>query len=168
MPAATTYLVPVYVAYAIASLGLTVWLARTLSKNGAVFLEDVFRDHPKLAEAVNKLLVVGFYLVNFGYALLILKAQASGTVVEAIETLAFKLGALLLSLAVMHFANLLIFHRIRRRAQLRNAPPPVSAFMNVGGQAASPNRFGPSAVSGVLAPAMPVAVPATAVAASEG
>lgn len=147
MPAAqvaaeTSYLVPVYVTYAAASLGLTIWLARTLSTNGAVFLEDVFKDHPRLAESVNKLLVVGFYLVNFGYALLILKAQASSSVVEAIETLAFKLGALLLSLAVMHFANLLVFHRIRRRAQMKNAPPPVSAFMSVGPQT-SPNRFGP-------------------------
>jgi hypothetical protein len=126
MEDATRYLVPVYLAYATTSLLLTVWLARTLSRNGAVFLEDVFRDNPKLAEAVNKLLVVGFYLVNWGYALQLLKANASPTPVAAIETLAEKLGTLLLALAAMHFVNLFIFQRIRRRARIEQLPPPVA------------------------------------------
>ena len=65
----------VYVIYAAAGVGLTVWLARTLSKNGEVFLEDVFADNPRMAAAVNRLLVVGFYLLNLGYALLTLKAN---------------------------------------------------------------------------------------------
>jgi len=125
MDAQPSYLVPVYALYASLSIGLTIWLAHTLSKNGAVFLEDVFEDNPRLGEAVNRLLVVGFYLVNLGYAALLLKAQSSGSVTSAIETLAEKLGALLLSLAAMHFANLYLFHRIRRRARLEQLQPPV-------------------------------------------
>jgi hypothetical protein len=111
------FLVPVYVVYAVISVALTVWLARTLAKNGAVFLQDVFEDKPALADAVNRLLVVGFYLVNLGYAALIMRADAAGTIVGAIETLAFKLGLLLMSLAGMHFLNMYVFHRIRRRAR---------------------------------------------------
>ena len=110
------FLVPVYIVYATISVALTVWLARTLSKNGAVFLKDVFEDKPALADAVNRLLVVGFYLVNLGYAALIMRADAATSVVGAIETLAFKLGLLLMSLAGMHFLNMYVFHRIRRRA----------------------------------------------------
>jgi hypothetical protein len=68
----TSYLVPVYAAYALVTLTLTIWLARTLFKNGAIFLEDVFKDTPKMAGAVNQLLVVGFYLFNLGYAALIM------------------------------------------------------------------------------------------------
>ena len=126
------YLVVVYVLYAAASVGLTVWLARTLSKNGAVFLRDVFRDTPDLAESVNRLLVVGFYLANLGYAFLLLKAGPAETAIAAIETLSAKMGALLLSLAGMHFANLLVFHRIRRRALLRTLPPPVAPQLRLG------------------------------------
>jgi len=95
---ASSYLVPVYITYAVISVALTVWLARVLSKNGAVFLRDVFSDKPDLAEAVNRLLVVGFYLVNLGYAALLLRADQAATVIGAIETLAWKLGLLLLSL----------------------------------------------------------------------
>jgi hypothetical protein len=122
----SAYLVPVYLVYAVVSVTLTVWLARILFKNGGVFLRDVFADKPDLAEAVNRLLVVGFYLVNLGYAALIMRAEAAATPVGAIETLARKLGLLLLSLAGMHFGNLLLFHTIRRRAQLAELPPPVA------------------------------------------
>src|SRR5262245_54903849 len=118
MSPTTEYLVPVYVTYGVIAVLLTLWLARTLFSNGAVFLNDVFADNPKLAEAVNRLLVVGFYLFNLGYACLLLKSDPAPTIVGAIETLAYKLGALLLSLGAMHFFNMYLFHRIRRRAQL--------------------------------------------------
>ena len=121
-------LVLVYLAYSGVSIGLTIWLARTLSKSGEVFLDDVFIDNPRMAPAVNRLLVVGFYLLNLGYAFVTLKAGAYAlTAVEAMETLAAKLGALLISLGVMHFGNMYLFHRIRRRSQIRLAPPPVRA-----------------------------------------
>jgi hypothetical protein len=127
----TSLLVPVYAAYAVISITLTVYLARTLSRNGAVFLDDVFKDTPKLAEAVNKLLVVGFYLVNLGYAALIMKSEPADTSVAAVEVLAWKLGALLMSLAFMHFVNLFVFYRIRRRSRLAQLPPPVAPQMQM-------------------------------------
>jgi hypothetical protein len=125
-----SYLVPVYSAYGAVSIALTIWLARTLFKNGAVFLEEVF-DDPRMAEAVNRLLVVGFYLLNLGYACLLLKAQASPTPIAAIETLATKMGMLLLSLGGVHFFNLYLFHRIRRRAKIATLPPPVAPQLKV-------------------------------------
>jgi len=122
----THYLLSVYLVYAAASLGLTVWLARTLFKNGEVFLEEVFADNPRMAAAVNQLLVVGFYLLNLGYALITMKASHDmETAADGLETLALKLGSLLLALGVLHMGNLYLFHRIRRRGQIRLAPPPV-------------------------------------------
>jgi hypothetical protein len=131
MSAGTSYLVPVYAAYASASIGLTVWLARTLSRNGAVFLKDVFADNPALAEAVNRLLVVGFYLFNLGYASMLLKAGPADSAVAAIEVLSGKMGSLLLSLGGMHFFNLYLFHRIRRRANLPTLPVPVAPQLHL-------------------------------------
>ena len=141
------YLIPVYGAYAVISVGLTVWIARTLFKNGAVFLEDVFADQPRMAEAVNRLLVVGFYLLNLGYASLLLKADPSGSAVQAVEILSWKLGLLLLSLGAMHFANRVVFHRIRRRAKIAQLPPPVAPHMRV-----LPDRRGIAAPSSIHEP----------------
>jgi len=119
------YLVPVYAAYGATSLVLTVWLARVLFENGAVFLSDVFGEKHELARAVNRLLVVGFYLLNFSYACLILPSDPVTSLVAAIEVGARKLGLLLLTLGVMHFFNMYLFHRIRRRSSLATMPPPV-------------------------------------------
>ena len=128
---ASNHLTTVYLVYAGASLLLTIWLARTLFKNGEVFLEEVFADNPRMASSVNHLLVVGFYLLNLGYAFVTLKAdRAVVTTTEGIETLAVKLGSLLLSLGALHMGNLYLFHRIRRRAQIRLAPPPVRPQMH--------------------------------------
>lgn len=121
----------VYAVYALASLILTVFLARTLFHHGQVLLDDVF-ESPEMAKAVNRLLVVGFYLVNFGYALLMMSGGSAESIQIAVETLASKLGLLLLSLAAMHFGNLFLFNRIRRRSALHRAPvPPVAAHGHV-------------------------------------
>jgi hypothetical protein len=104
-----------YAAYIVISVVLTVWVARTLHKNGRVFLVEVFGEEG-LADSVNHLLVVGFYLINFGYVSLALKL---GYEVEnpqaAIEALSWKIGLVLLVLGSMHFFNLFIFSRIHRR-----------------------------------------------------
>jgi hypothetical protein len=125
------FLIPVYVTYAAVSIGLIVWLARTLFRTGAVFLQDVFEDNPPMAEAVNRLLVIGFYMVNLGYAALLLQANAAGDAVTAVEILVRKLGILLVSLAGLHFANLYVFSRIRRRAGAAVLPPPVAPQAHV-------------------------------------
>jgi hypothetical protein len=71
-------------------------------------------------------LVVGFYLINFGYVSLALKlAESVQTTQASIEALSVKVGMVLLVLGGMHFFNLLVFSRMRRRASLVNGPPPV-------------------------------------------
>jgi len=120
-----SFLVPVYLVYVVVAVSLVVWLARTLFRSGSVFLEDVFGD-PRMAQAVNKLLVIGFYMLNLGYAGLILKAGAAPTAVSAVEVLARKLGILLVTLGALHFANLYVFYRVRRQAADEVVPPPVA------------------------------------------
>jgi len=91
-----------------------------------------------MATAVNRLLVVGFYLLNLGYAFITLKAgNEVATTTAGIETLAAKLGSLLLVLGALHMGNLYLFHRIRRRGQIKLAPPPVWPQMQHNGTAAA-------------------------------
>ena len=119
------YLVTVYAVYAGCAVALTVWLARTLYNNGAVFLEEVF-DRKEIAVAVNRLLVTGFFMINLGYAMFLLKSNDAATATEAIEILVRKLGILLLTLAAVHFVNVYVFWRLRRRNEIRHLPPPVA------------------------------------------
>ncbi len=119
------HIVFIYLIYTAVSIGLTVWLARTLYRNGAVFLSDVFEDRPYLADATNRLLVVGFYMLNLGYAFLILRRPDAASASEAVHFLIERLGLLLVSLGVIHFVNMLVFWNIRKRVALESAPLPV-------------------------------------------
>ena len=115
-----------YLAYLVLSIAVTVWVARTLHTNGRAFLVDAFHGQEALADSVNHLLVVGFYLINLGYVSLALKtAEAVESAQRSIEVLSWKLGLVLCVLGGMHFINLITFSTIRRRALLEAAPPPV-------------------------------------------
>lgn len=124
------YLVAVYIAYAVAAISLTVWLAHMLYNNGAVFLEEVF-ERKEIAVAVNRLLVTGFFMINLGYAMFLLKSNSAATATAAIELLVRKLGILLLTLAAVHFVNVYVFWRLRRRNEVRHLPPPVAPQRHV-------------------------------------
>ncbi|MFG1808919.1 hypothetical protein [Streptomyces sp. NPDC049040] len=116
-----------YAVYLVISIGLTVWVARTLSSNGRVFLADVLHGNEQLADAVNHLLVVGFYLVNLGFVALYLKsADTVDNARGVFEQLSVKLGVVLLVLGVMHLGNVYVLNKIRRRGLLeREQFPPV-------------------------------------------
>jgi hypothetical protein len=119
-------IVVTYLTYLLLSLGLTVWVARTLSSHGHVFLIDVFAGAEQLATSVNRLLVVGFYLVNLGYVSLALRI--GGDVPDAraaIESLSTKIGGVLLVLGVLHLGNVFVLSRMRRRRQLERQPRPA-------------------------------------------
>lgn len=106
-----------YSSYLLLTIVLTVWVANTLFKNGKVFLVDIFNGNNELAAAVNNLLYVGFYLVNLGYAVYTLRTTEHVEFArEMIETLSLKMGTITLILGGMHFFNMFLFFRIRKRA----------------------------------------------------
>src|SRR6266850_3926607 len=113
-----------YLAYLGISVALTIWVARTLHKNGRIFLVDSFLGNEPLADSVNHLLVVGFYLINIGFVTLALKYGDKATDTQtALEILSSKVGFVLVVLGIMHFVNLVTFSKMRRRATHKTLPP---------------------------------------------
>jgi len=106
-----------YSIYLPITIALTVWVARTLFTNGRVLLLEIFHRDELLADSVNKLLLVGFYLVNIGYAVYTLKIwNTIENSQEIIETLSIKIGWIILVLGGMHFFNLFVLFALRRKA----------------------------------------------------
>ncbi len=116
-----------YLVYLAISVALTIWVARTLHKNGRIFLVDSFLGNEPLADSVNHLLVVGFYLINIGFVTLALKYGDKATDAQtALEILSSKIGLVLVVLGIMHFGNLATFSKMRRRAiHKHSSVPPV-------------------------------------------
>ena len=115
---AMNYMIITYLLYLFITVFLTIWVARTLFRNGRIFLIDIFHGNTELADSVNKLLLVGFYLINIGYAVYTLKIMGFiTTMTELMERLSEKVGIIILILGAMHFFNLFIFFRLRKRAK---------------------------------------------------
>ena len=111
-----------YFFYLATSIVVTVWVARTLHTQGRIFLVTSFHGNERIADAVNDLLVVGFYLINFGYVALALKYGTKPTnLPESIEFLATKIGLVMIILGAMHCFNLVVFTRISRHRLSRTS-----------------------------------------------
>ena len=119
-----SYIVICYAAYLCVSVAVTVWVAGALQRNGRAFLVDAFHGDENMADSVNRLLVVGFYLINIGYVTLALRSSGEVTMArEAIELFSDKLGLVLVVLGAMHFLNLYVFNQLRRRGRAELRPP---------------------------------------------
>src|SRR5690606_11517098 len=100
-----------YLIYLPIALLMTVLVARTLFKNSQIFMLDIFNGREEIAIATNRLSEIGFYLMNIGAALLILKMNGIFTPQDLIEALSHKLGGFSIYLGIMLFLNLYLFFR---------------------------------------------------------
>ncbi|SHJ16883.1 hypothetical protein [Aquimarina spongiae] len=108
-----------YLIYLPIAISLTYYVSRTLFKNGKIFMIDIFNGKEEIALATNKLFEVGFYLLNIGWALLILKIDAyhfQNSYQNLVEVLSFKIGGFSIYLGFMLFINLFLFFRGRKRS----------------------------------------------------
>jgi hypothetical protein len=98
---------------------ISLWVGRTLYKNGRIFLVEVFTGREDLADSVNHLLVVGFYLIAIGFVTIGVRIGAGpNEMADAVEIVSSKVGVVLLVLGAMHFLNLFAFSRLRWRIRL--------------------------------------------------
>jgi len=106
-----------YGIYFVVSLAVTIWVGRTLFRSGRPFLLDAFHGDDTMADSVNNLLIIGFYLVNSGFMLLFLSSKEHPkTGIEVVEHLSRSVGVVVVVLGVMHFINLLVLNSLRNGA----------------------------------------------------
>jgi len=129
----STIMLTTYAVYVAISLGITFWVGDTLHRNGRVFLVENFQGRDALADSVNHLLLVGFYLLNIGFMSLALRfGGRPESWVQAIEYLSTKIGLVVLVIGAMHFFNLFWLVRFRKSplfklVEPQVTPPPLGA-----------------------------------------
>ncbi|MBL7762588.1 MAG: hypothetical protein JNL23_04100 [Chitinophagaceae bacterium] len=105
---------------------LTWYVAHILFRNSKVFMNDIFNGKTDIATSTNKLFETGFYLLNIGFALLIMEIAVDIMNSRSmLEILSSKIGGFSIYLGVMLFFNMYLFFRGRRiskeRARLAEA-----------------------------------------------
>ncbi|CAM3395172.1 Integral membrane protein [Flavobacterium longum] len=107
-----------YAIYLPTAILLTLYVSRTLFKNSKIYMLDIFKGREEIALATNRLFETGFYLLNIGFALMILEMNLyTGTNRELVEALSYKIGGFSIYLGVMLFVNLFFFFRGKRKAK---------------------------------------------------
>jgi hypothetical protein len=110
-----------YAGYLAVSLSITVWVGMTLRRNGRKFLVRTLPDDD-LADTINHLLQVGFYLANVGYIAAVIRIYEPLRGAQSVLEVGLpKLGGVMLILGIVHLFNMLILARLRRGAE-RTAP----------------------------------------------
>ena len=102
------------ITYISISIGITIFVSKTLSKNGQIYLIDGFNGNKELAKSVNHMLVVGFYLLNTGFVLLRMKTNSLIIDFESMVVyLSSSIGFVLVVLGAFHFFNMILVHKFR-------------------------------------------------------
>lgn len=118
----TNYVVMAYSIYLPITIALTIYVANVLFSNGRIFMIDIFRGREAIADATNHLFKVGFYLLNIGFAFIIMNvAYEIFATRELLEILAYKIGWFSIYLGIMLFLNLYLFFRGKRKSKESNA-----------------------------------------------
>ena len=116
-----SYIVIAYFIYLPIALILTWYVAQTLFRNGLVFMRDIFFGREEIAKATNSLFKIGFYLLNIGFALFILKIYDALTGMQStIEVLSSKIGGFSIYLGIMLFFNLYLFFQGKKAAKRKH------------------------------------------------
>jgi hypothetical protein len=111
-----------YAIYLPIAIGLTIYVSKTLFKNSLIYMKDIFNGREEIAKATNKLFETGFYLLNLGFALMILELYLhQNSYQELIERLSYKIGGFAIYLGIMLFVNLYFFFRGKRKANQAKA-----------------------------------------------
>ena len=114
-----------YIIYLPIVLLLTSYVSKALFTNGKVFMSDIFKGKEDIANATNKLFKIGFYLLNIGWALLILRISTHGideyTFQNLFEDLSSKIGGFSIYLGIVLFFNLFLLFRGRKKSRINTA-----------------------------------------------
>ena len=113
----TTKTLLAYCIYLPVAIALTIYVSKTLFKNSLVYMTDIFKGREEIAKGTNKLFETGFYLLNIGFALLIMEMYLyTDSYQVMIEELSSKIGGFAIYLGIMLFINLYLFFRRKRKA----------------------------------------------------
>jgi len=105
-----------YIIYLFITYLITVRVGFIFYRNGRIFILGLLKNDASLTDAINRILLVGYYLVNLGYTALMISTW--GTIVswtELLSSVTIMTGKIVLTLAIMHYFNMLVIYLISKR-----------------------------------------------------
>lgn len=105
-----------YIIYLLITYLITVRVGFVFFRNGRIFILDLINNDVSLTDAINRILLVGYYLVNLGYAALMISTWDEIISWTALlVSITVMTGKIVLTLALMHYINILVIYLISKR-----------------------------------------------------
>lgn len=77
--------------------------------NGNIFVSQLIPNHEELCHQINKMLLMGYYLLNLGYcAMTIISWEKIQYINQLIEIIATKSAIIILTIGIMHYINIIL------------------------------------------------------------
>ena len=107
-----------YIIYLVLSIGIIFWVAEVLFSNAHIFIDDIFHGDRVISDSTSKLLKLGFYLLNFGFVLFLMKSYGIRDSKALFEVLSIKIGTIILILGGIYLVNIYSLFKFRKKARL--------------------------------------------------
>lgn len=105
-----------YIIYGLLMFYIIYFLGRAFHQNGRVFILRLYRGNEAGTDSINNLLLLGYYLFNSGYVLLLLKTwEPVLHIQQLIASLSRHIGLLVIMLALMHYMNMLVIYILSKK-----------------------------------------------------
>lgn len=105
------YNILAYCIYIIATILLIYGLGKYFHKNGRIFIFYLFHQQTNITDSTNNILLILYYLLNMGYAVVQLYLwQRITSLSLLLSSLIEKLSFILIILACIHYLNMLIIY----------------------------------------------------------
>ena len=95
-----------YLIYLPITAFITIIVGKSFHKHGIHYIKSIINEK-KIATALNNLLLIGYYLVNIGYAFIaIIKWEHMSNSHQLIEEVSLRTAYIILLLTLMHYTNI--------------------------------------------------------------
>jgi hypothetical protein len=109
------YNILAYIIFLTLIIFIIVYVGRYFYSNGRIFIIALFNGNSTMADYINELLLIGYYLFNIGYAFLKLRQWEKVNNLETLfSSLATSIGVLIFILALVHYFNMLVIYLLSK------------------------------------------------------
>jgi hypothetical protein len=107
-----------YIIYLFLTYVITVHVGLMFYRNGRIFILNLLQGDERLTDFINRILLTGYYLLNLGYAALMISSWKTITTwTDVLVSITTMTGKIMLLLGVIHFFNMLVIFFISKRKQ---------------------------------------------------
>lgn len=98
-----------YIIYLSITSVIIIKVGKLCYDNGNLFVSQLIPNHEELCHQINKMLLIGYYLLNLGYcAMTLISWEKISTSNQLIEIIATKSAIIILIIGLMHYLNILL------------------------------------------------------------